>query len=131
MRKLPLLLFMLFAFAFVTNAQETESGPKITFEQTKVDFGDITEGEKVSHEFVFENTGNEVLLISEVLVQCGCTATEWPKDPIAPGAKGSIKVVFNSTNKRGVQNKVVTVVSNSTSFRDAVTLRTNVLPKAN
>ncbi|MCX2745797.1 DUF1573 domain-containing protein [Mangrovivirga sp. M17] len=131
MKRLSVLFLILFAFTATIQAQETENGPKITFEQKKVDFGDITEGEKVSHEFVFENTGNEVLLISDVLVQCGCTATDWPKDPIPPGEKGSINVVFNSTNKRGVQNKVVTVVSNSTTFRDAVSLRANVIPKAN
>lgn len=111
-------------------AEETNaSGPVMSFEEDKHDFGDIFQGDKVEHVFEFENTGNEPLIITNVQTTCGCTAPEWPRDPIAPGQSGKIKVVFNSTGKIGRQNKVITVVSNATSPLNRVTIVTNVLPK--
>lgn len=111
-------------------AEETNtSGPVMSFEEDKHDFGEIFQGDKVEHVFEFENTGNEPLIITNVQTTCGCTAPEWPRDPIAPGQSGKIKVVFNSTGKIGRQNKVITVVSNATSPLNRVTIVTNVLPK--
>ena len=39
---------------------------------------------KVEHVFEFENVGNEPLILSDVRTTCGCTAPEWPREPIAP-----------------------------------------------
>ncbi|MDN5204972.1 DUF1573 domain-containing protein [Fulvivirgaceae bacterium BMA10] len=107
---------------------ETVSGPKIVFAENKYDFKDITQGDKVSHTFQFENVGNEPLIISDVLTTCGCTVPQYPKEPIAPGKSGKIDVVFNSRGKQGVQNKVVTIVSNAVNSRARVSLVGNVLP---
>lgn len=109
--------------------KETQSGPVMTFAEESHDFGDIHQGDKVQYTFNFENTGNEPLIISNVQVTCGCTASEWPRDPIAPGAKSSLTISFNSAGKMGHQNKVITIVSNANNPRNRVTIVTNVLPK--
>jgi hypothetical protein len=103
-------------------------GPQITFLEETHDFGDITQGDKVEYVFEFENTGNEPLILSNVLTTCGCTATNWPRDPIAPGKKSEMAVQFNSTGKMGRQNKVVTVLSNATNAQTKVRIMTNILP---
>ncbi|MBK8344193.1 MAG: DUF1573 domain-containing protein [Bacteroidetes bacterium] len=41
------------------------------------------------------------------------TVPEWPKEPIAPGESGVIKVQFNSANRSGQFNKTVTVTANT------------------
>jgi len=113
-----------------SQGSETVDGAVITFAEDTKDFGDITVGDVVEHTFKFENTGNQPLIISNVLVQCGCTAIDWPREPIAPGKSSEIAVRFNSENKSpGVQNKVVTVVSNSVNPREKVSIRANLLPK--
>lgn len=109
--------------------QEPQEGAVISFEEDKHDFGDIYQGDKVEHIFTFENTGNEPLIITNVQTTCGCTAPEWPRDPVVPGQTADIKVVFNSAGKMGRQTKVITVVSNATSPSNRVTIVTNVLPK--
>lgn len=86
--------------------------PKMTFEQTEFEFGDITQGDKVSHTFTFKNTGTAPLLITNARAACGCTVPEWPKEPIAPGKSGKIDVEFNSRGKSGSQNKAVTITTN-------------------
>ena len=65
----------------------------ITFTQTTHDFGTFDESEgKVTTEFEFKNTGNAPLLITRTAASCGCTTPEYPKEPIAPGKSGVIKV---------------------------------------
>ncbi|MDH5367449.1 MAG: DUF1573 domain-containing protein [Cyclobacteriaceae bacterium] len=117
------------AWAQEATTVEPAKGPIISFEEATFDFGDITQGDKVEHVFNFENTGIEPLIITNVQTTCGCTAPEWPRDPVIPGQKSSIKVVFNSTGKSGRQNKVITILSNSASPSNQITITTNVLPK--
>jgi len=83
------------------------------FELDTFQFGEVIEGEKVSHAFKFTNTGTNDLVISNAKGSCGCTVPEWPKQPIAPGASGSIDVVFDSEGKPGSAIKSVTVFSNT------------------
>jgi len=92
---------------------DTTSVAAIVFEQATYDFGQVNEGEKVSYQFKFKNTGKSPLIISNAMASCGCTVPDYPKTPIAPGQEGSINVVFNSTNQSGKQNKVITITSNA------------------
>jgi len=108
---------------------EDQNGPVMAFNEEKHDFGDINQGDKVEHVFEFENTGNEPLIITNVQTTCGCTAPEWPRDPVAPGQSSKIKVVFNSSGKIGRQNKVITIVRNAKNPMNKVSIVTNVLPK--
>ncbi len=128
MKKLALMMVM-FLVVFAAKAQEQSNGPVIAFEETSIDFGDITQGEKVAHTFKFTNTGSSPLIISNVAVTCGCTATNWPKEPIAPGQSSELKISFNSTGKMGKQNSVVRVYSNASEPIEKVSLISNVLPK--
>jgi hypothetical protein len=84
----------------------------LTFEKPGYDFGKIKAGEKVQYEFKFKNTGKSPLIITNATATCGCTVPETPKAPIKPGADGVIKVVFDSTGKSGMQDKIITVTSN-------------------
>lgn len=124
--------FLLVTMSFFALAQESEpmSGPQITFSEKVFDFGEITQGDRVEHVFEFENSGTEPLILSDVRTTCGCTAPQWPKEPLAPGAKASIKVVFNSTGKMGMQNKVITVMSNAVNNPARVKITANVMQKS-
>ncbi|MBL6445535.1 DUF1573 domain-containing protein [Fulvivirga sp. 29W222] len=124
-------IFVIFNALAQESATPTENtnAPVMTFEETKFDFGDIHQGDRVEHVFTFENTGNEPLIITNVQVTCGCTASDWPRDPIAPGQESSMTIKFNSTGKLGMQNKVITIVSNAANPNNRLTITTNVLPK--
>ncbi|MDR1792575.1 MAG: DUF1573 domain-containing protein [Bacteroidales bacterium] len=88
--------------------------PEIEFESLVHDYGTIFEGDDGSCVFVFKNTGKEPLVLSNVQSSCGCTVPTWPKEPIMPGKKAEIKVVYN-THRVGGINKTVTVYSNAAS----------------
>jgi len=89
----------------------------INFENPNFDWGKVNDGDKVTHIFKFTNTGKEPLIISDAKGSCGCTVPEWPKEPIAPGAKGEIKVVFDSKGKGSKEGKMdtkkVTITANT------------------
>ena len=54
------------------------------------------------------------MIISNAKGSCGCTVPKWPKEPIPPKGTGEISVKFNSKNKKGAQNKTVTLTANTT-----------------
>jgi hypothetical protein len=70
-------------------------GP-IHFTVTKHSFGKIKQNVPVSYLFSFKNVSSKPLVIENVEADCGCTKPEFPKEPIAPGKEGAIKVTYNA-----------------------------------
>ena len=86
--------------------------PKLILQQTSFDFGDIKQGDKVTHTFVLSNGGGDLLKITNVKASCGCTAAAPEKDELAPGESTNLNVTFNSAGRRGKQSKTVRIYSN-------------------
>ena len=104
----------------IINVPATASGtskediPIVDFENSNFNFGEISQGEKVTFTYRFKNTGKSDLIIAKVEGSCGCTVMQgWPKHPIKPGGKGKIDVIFDSAGRRGKQNKSISVVANT------------------
>jgi len=76
-------------------------------------FGKVAEGEIVTYNYRFKNTGSKPLIVTNVSASCGCTIPEKPEQPIKPGETGFIKVKFNSEHRVGNAHKTVTVSSNA------------------
>ena len=104
--------------------------PKFTFDQEEHNFGQIRDGDIVSHTFRFTNTGEAPLIISKATAACGCTVPQWPKQPIPAGGSGEIQVQFDSSNKPGMQNKVVTITANTESKVKKLLIRAQVNPRS-
>jgi hypothetical protein len=119
----------------IVNNPETANGeitdktgvPKFDFEEITYDLGTIESGESVTHEFKFKNSGDKDLIISQAKGSCGCTQPEYPKDPIAPGDEGVIKVTFNSTGISGQITKNVTLIANTTPNTKVLTITGEVI----
>ncbi|HXA01379.1 MAG TPA: DUF1573 domain-containing protein, partial [Cytophagaceae bacterium] len=117
---------------FSVKAQTPEgpkNGPIVTFTEIAHDFGDIIQGDSVMHVFHFKNSGTSPLIISEVITTCGCTAPKFTKEPVMPGKTGEIFITFRSAGKQGLQNKIITILSNSTNTPVRLSIRVNVLQK--
>ncbi|HEU4717060.1 MAG TPA: DUF1573 domain-containing protein [Bacteroidia bacterium] len=117
MKKLLLIPIFLVGVATLAKAQapttsggqDNKDGPVMTFDVTEYNFGTIKQGDIVTYEFKFKNTGKEPLIINNAVGSCGCTVPEWPKEPIRANGSGVIKVTFNSAGKLGQQDKTVTL----------------------
>lgn len=113
----------------LVDSTDNENLPAFKFEKEVFDFGEVKEGEKVSYDFKFKNIGNAPLIITSATATCGCTVPEYPKEPLAPGAEGVIRVVFNSAGRPGMQNKIVSVTANTNPAVTELNILGNVLPK--
>ncbi len=109
--KILLLLIIIVSSAVSVNSQE-DNGPIISFEENKFSFDTIARNSNGEHNFFFVNAGSEPLLITSAFSSCGCVVPEFPKQPILPGEKSSIKVKYN-TNIVGDFTKVIVVKSNA------------------
>lgn len=92
--------------------EEMANAPKVEFDKTTHDFGDVKQKEKVTTKFTFKNKGKSDLIIRKIKASCGCTATSPEKDVIKPGEPSFIKVTFNTGGRRGKQRKTITVITN-------------------
>jgi hypothetical protein len=94
------------------------------------EFGNVVEGDTVQHTFKFVNKGEFPLIINNVQTSCGCTAPEWPKQPIAPGEESAIQVRFDTRGKLGQQVKTIAVLTNTKEGSNQLTIKGTVNPMA-
>jgi len=92
---------------------DINSLPKFKFVTTEHDFGKLIDGVKVSFKFKFKNVGGSDLIISYVKTSCGCTASDYSKDPVPPGGTGTIELTFDSSHQPGMNYKSATVMANT------------------
>ena len=105
-------------------------GAKVKFDKTEHDFGVINEGDVVETVFTFTNSGKSELIITSAKGSCGCTVPEWPKEPIMPGEEGQIRVKFNSDKKPNLQQKSITLVTNTEQGKEILKIKAQVTPKS-
>ena len=120
-RLTALLLWLFLAFmginaneapkALANDATQLSAQPKAaTWLERTHDFGLIDEdGGKVSCTMRLVNTTDSALSIIEVRPGCGCTAVQYPKQPIEQGDTASLTLVFNPRGRPGRFSKGVAV----------------------
>ncbi len=106
------------------------TGPKtaIQFAEMVHDFGTIEQNSTNPKVFTFTNTGSEPLIISNAKGSCGCTVPEYPRQPIAPGETGEIKVVYSPGTQANQQTKSVTITANTEPASTVIQIKANVTP---
>jgi hypothetical protein len=119
-------LFVFFLFSSLAFAQLIQ--PKLVLQQNSFDFGEIKQGEIVSHTFVLSNSGGDLLKINNVQASCGCTAASPEKSELAPGESTNLTVKFNSAGRRGKQVKTVKLFTNDPQTPEmTITILGNIL----
>ncbi len=107
MKNLLVYLTLLIGFSCIA-----QSGAKIEFKEETINYGEVEKGKDDGIRiFEFTNIGDQPLNIINAKSSCGCTVPEWPKDPIAPGGKGQIKVQYNMNP--GPISKTITIETNA------------------
>ncbi|MBO4826077.1 MAG: DUF1573 domain-containing protein [Prevotella sp.] len=111
MKKILMITMLMLAVCTMASAQKQA---EIKFDKLTHDFGTFSESNPVVEcTFTFKNVGDAPLVINQALAACGCTVPSYTKEPIAPGAQGSIKVTYNGKGKfPGHFKKTITVRTN-------------------
>ena len=128
MRTLAFIAMAISAYAFmsftshVKTPVHTLNTIKVSWAKETYDFGEIPQGKPVSVDFRFTNDGNEAIIVAEVQTTCGCTASDYSKEPIAPGKSSVIKVSYNAA-AMGTFTKNITVNFNDVASKKVLTIR--------
>ncbi len=92
--------------------EDLQKAPRIVLDRTTHDFGTLNEGDVEKTSFIFTNTGRSELKIRKTKANCGCTVSQPEKTSLAPGESSKITVTFNTADRKGRQQKLVTIFSN-------------------
>ena len=100
------------------------NAPRTTIELStdSTDFGTFPYAEPKHTVFRFRNTGEQPLIIKNVVSSCGCAEVTWNKRPIAPGKTDSLAVDFKA-NSLGQFNKTVEMICNTEPERHLLHLK--------
>ncbi|QZK91336.1 DUF1573 domain-containing protein [Flavobacterium sp. CHNK8] len=103
------------------------NGAGMLFASETIDYGTVAHNSDGRREFVFTNNGNKPLIITNAQGSCGCTVPTYPKEPIAPGAKGVIGVKYDTSRGGQPFTKTITLTSNAVVPTKTLTIKGNVL----
>ncbi|MFC2079748.1 DUF1573 domain-containing protein [Candidatus Bipolaricaulota bacterium] len=69
-------------------------------------------GDVIEHVFTLSNTGDELLVISEVVPSCGCTTAELETYELEPGQSVELPITIDTTGFSGQVLRTIDVFSN-------------------
>jgi len=108
-----------------TKISET-SASTIAWKAETIDVGQIPQGTPKAIVYEFKNTGKTAVVITNVKGSCGCTATDYTKEPIQAGKSGKVTATYNAANK-GAFTKTVTVTTSAETAPKILTLKGTVI----
>lgn len=68
------------------------------FTSETINLGKIKQGVPTKGVFTVTNIGNQALIIEQANPTCGCTISDYTKEPIAAGKTGVINATYNAAN---------------------------------
>lgn len=90
------------------------SNREIAVSATTINLGEFSSEQSQSCIFTLYNTGENMLVINDVVTSCGCTSVEYSKEPVSPGKSLDIIVTYKADHPEHF-NKTITVYCNSSA----------------
>lgn len=112
----------------VNNIIEKVVDSVISWKSETIDVGQIPQGTPKVIKFEFTNSTSKPVLVTNVKASCGCTATDYSKEPIAPGKTGYVNATFNAASA-GAFTKTVTVTTSDNEAPKKLTFKGTVVAK--
>lgn len=124
-------IFILLFVCFSLNVSAGDGGPKMIFDRTAHDFGDVKrKGGDVIAMFRFENQGDAPLVIKKIHKSCSCMNADYTRKPILPGERGEIKIKYEPHKAEpGIFNKVIQIYTNESKKVRLLTIQGNSVDK--
>ena len=120
-------------FAIIILAMNSATGfgqlAEFSIKEPVVKFPKSKEGAVLEHEYKFTNSGKAPLIFTGYSVQCTCTKVVVPKEPIAPGKSGVIKITFDTNGRTFYQDRVIILNTNTKKKEEKVRFKVYVEPK--
>ena len=108
--------------------------PQLALAVTRIDVGDVVNGEIVGRDVVVRNEGAGPLVVANVSTSCGCTTATLEPMTLDPGASGVLHIEFDSgahgPDLTGPLMRQVFIASNDPQQPEAqLELVANILPR--
>ena len=94
------------------NEAELAKAPQLLIENSSVDLGRVRPNTEVVRDIALTNTGKKPLDIRSVQGNCSCISASAEKAVLKPGESGKLKVSFDPSDRKGSQQKSVTLYTN-------------------
>jgi len=78
--------------------QKKKADDVAKFKTETIELGKILQDHPTTATFEVTNISKEALIIEQANPTCGCTISDYTKEPIAPGKSGYIKATYNAKN---------------------------------
>jgi hypothetical protein len=91
----------------------------LSLDKKEHDFGTIANGTPVQTIFKYTNTGNSMLVVSNIKSTCGCTVPSNYTKEVQPGETGEFTVKFNGKGS-GKVTKSLTMITNTEKGQEPV-----------
>ncbi|TDW48622.1 uncharacterized protein DUF1573 [Flavobacterium sp. 270] len=114
------------AKSLISNAKTETTASTIVWQAETIDVGQIPQGTPKAIVYEFKNTGKTAVVITNVQGSCGCTATDYTKEPVQPGKTAKVTATYNAANKGGF-TKTVTVTTSAETTPKILTLKGTVI----
>jgi hypothetical protein len=119
---------LFFLAGAATDGFAQKRGPRVKTHLEVFDFGVTPQFSEVSHVFWLRNTGDETLVIDDVIPNCSCSEAPIEKKNVEPGDSTRIELIFGSSTYDGHVSKFAQVKCNGKGRVPALTFIANVIP---
>ena len=113
--KIPLVLTATIKDTYTAAESAGITGPKIQVDKTSIDLGSIKTNEKITTEIRIINIGMGDLTIRSIRTSCSCVEAFSDKGTLKPGAFTVMKIVFDTNDRLGAEEKLISIFSNDAS----------------
>lgn len=92
--------------------QEAAKSPRLLLNQTSLDFGRVKQNQATTKEVTVTNLGQSALELRSIQGNCTCIKAESDKRSLKSGQSTTIKISYDPQDRKGTQQKNVTIYSN-------------------
>ena len=94
----------------------------ILLDKPSIDFGVFPWKEEQKAKFIIKNTGNESLVIKDIITSCDCTTVSYKKEPVPPNESLEVEITFKAEHPE-VFERDITVYCNADNAPVEVTVK--------
>ena len=106
------LICVIGALFFCAGPSLCSAAPRLVFEKTLVDIGEISEDQSPEAEFRFSNKGDQPLVITEIGGSCRCHVLRVTSETLLPGESASLIAAVSTRYRIGPATDLIKVKSN-------------------
>ncbi len=110
LKKLGLILVLV----LLASPSLAENNSRVSFDTKELTFPSVREGQTITVEFPFTNTGNAPLEILSINNSCGCSTAEYTR-VTPPGQRGMVRIALDTSDIMGAFRKTSVVKTNDPS----------------